>query len=165
MVIGTTGFDKDQLEMIKLASAAMPIVLSANMSIGMNVLFELVARAATLFNPVNMTIHDSHHRSKKDAPSGSAKTLGDVLAKSMNLDISEAAVYDGGANILEEEAMKKIFFTWRRSSAIIGDHTVFLGGIGEELRLSHSAHDREPFALGAIRAAKWIVNQNRDFIR
>ena len=159
MVIGTTGMKEPELRKIKEASTQIAIIHSSNMSLGLNVLVQLVGQAAKLLKPMNMTIDDAHHRHKKDAPSGSAKMLGEALASAMGLDFSKSAVFEGGLDIHEEEAKGKIFFNRRRSSEIVGEHTVFLGGWGEELRLGHAAHDRKPFAAGALQAAEWIIGK------
>ena len=142
MVIGTTGLSDAQQETLRAASKTVPIVFSPNMSVGVNVLFELAKTAAErLGSGYDIEVVEAHHRLKKDAPSGTAKRLADVLAA--------ARKTKGGA--IPVHAV--------RAGDIVGDHTVILAGPSERLELTHRAQSREVFAQGALRAAWFVVGQ------
>jgi len=141
MVIGTTGLSDAQLETLRLIAQAVPIVLSPNMSPGVNVLVELVQAAAQRLGEYDVEVVESHHKQKKDAPSGTAKRLAEVLAaarKRLPGTIPVHAV---------------------RAGDIVGDHTVIFAGPSERLELTHRAHTRDVFARGALRAARFVVEQ------
>ena len=139
MVIGTTGLSDAQLETLRLAAQAVPIVLSPNMSPGVNVLFELAQAAAQRLADYDVEIVESHHKQKKDAPSGTAKRLAEVLA---------------GAR---KQLPGAIPIHAVRAGDIVGDHTVIFAGLSERLELTHRAHNREVFARGALRAARFVA--------
>ena len=140
MVIGTTGFSDPQLDEIRSLSRRCAVVLSSNMSVGVNVLFQTVALAARVLKDSHRAaIHEAHHRHKKDAPSGTAKTL---------------------ARIIEEQTGKPVTdITSVREGEIIGDHRVIFENEEETLILEHNAKTRDIFARGALTAAKFIVNR------
>ena len=141
MVIGTTGLSDAQLETLRLAAQAIPIVLSPNMSPGVSVLCELAQAAAQRLGEYDVEIVESHHKQKKDAPSGTAKRLAEVLAaarKQLPGAIPVHAV---------------------RAGDIVGDHTVIFAGPSERLELTHRAHTRDVFAQGALRAARFVAEQ------
>ncbi len=155
-VIGTTGFSSKELEEIKSISKNAPIVLASNMSVGMNLLFKLVKDTAkTLGLDYNVEIIEAHHNLKKDAPSGSAKTLAEYAANGLDLNIEETGVY-GRQGITGERPKKEIGVHAVRGGDIVGDHTVLFAGPGERLELKHQAHSRDTFASGAVRAALWL---------
>ena len=142
MVIGTTGLSEAQLKILHDAAKTIPIVFSPNMSVGVNVLFELAQLAAErLGTAYDVEVIESHHKQKKDAPSGTAKRLAEVLASARQQPASAIPVHAV------------------RAGDIVGDHTVILAGPSERLELTHRAHSRDVFAQGALRAAQFIVKQ------
>ena len=142
MVIGTTGLSDAQRAILQEASNAIPIVYSPNMSLGVNVLFELARLAAErLGRAFDVEIVESHHRQKKDAPSGTAKRLMEVVASARGQQSRDIPVHAV------------------RAGDIVGDHTVILAGPAERLELTHRAHSREVFARGALKAAQFVVTQ------
>ncbi len=160
MVIGTTGLSDNDLEKIKKASEKIAIVQSPNMSVGVNVLFkisELVAKV--LGDDYDIEIVEAHHRFKKDAPSGTAVKLGQIVAAALGRDYKKVAKFER-CGMIGERTKEEIGMQTLRAGDIVGDHTVMFGGIGERLELTHRAHNRENFARGALRAAKWLKNKN-----
>jgi len=139
LVIGTTGHSQQQRKTIEQTAQSVPIVLASNFSVGVNVLFWLTQKAAELlgedFNP---QIAETHHTMKKDAPSGTAKTLADILRAVRNSEIPIQSIREGD---------------------VVGEHIVIFSGPGESLELRHRAANRGIFAGGALRAAKWIVDK------
>lgn len=159
MVIGTTGITGDILQEVKDLGGTIRSVMSPNMSVGVNVMFRLVKEMArVLGNDYDMEILEVHHRLKKDAPSGTAMRLAQILAETVNRDLEEAAVYERKGMIGERSKTEIGIQTWRAGD-ITGEHTVMFGGIGERLELTHRAHNRDNFARGALRAAAWVVHQ------
>ncbi len=160
MVIGTTGFDREQLTQIeKMAKEAFPCVLSPNMSMGVNLLFKLVEEAAkVLKDEYDVEIVEIHHRMKKDAPSGTAVKLGQVIAQALGRDYEKVAVFER-KGITGERTKDEIGMQTLRAGDVVGEHTVIFGGMGERIELIHRAHSRENFARGALRAAKWLVSK------
>ncbi len=156
IVIGTTGFSSDQLEEIKKLSLSMPVVLAPNMSIGVNVLFKLVEYTAKLLgDEFDVEIIEAHHRFKKDAPSGTALKIGQLIAEAMGRNFSEVAVYER-KGFTGERSRNEIGMQTIRAGDIVGEHTVIFASLGERIEITHRAHNRDNFARGAIRAAKWI---------
>lgn len=159
IVIGTTGFQETELQTIKEASKKIPIVLAPNMSVGVNVLFKLVQEATQyLHNSFDIEILESHHRHKKDAPSGTAVKLGQLAAE------SSARSYPQDANFHREgicgpRTEKEIGMQTLRGGDVVGEHTVFYYGEGERIEISHRATDRKIFADGAVKAAIWLNEQ------
>ena len=141
LVIGTTGHSQEQRRMIQEAAQSLPIVFAPNFSVGVNVLFWLTRKAAELlerdFDP---EIIETHHKMKKDAPSGTAKTLAEILKA-------------------EQKNQNEIPIQSIREGEVVGEHTVIFSGPGERIELTHRAASREIFARGALRAAKWIVGR------
>ena len=159
MVIGTTGIAGEDLKGIEKLARKIRCVMSPNMSVGVNVMFRIVAEmAGILGNDYDIEILEAHHRLKKDAPSGTAMRLAGILAEATERDLSKVAVYER-RGITGERGNKEIGIQTLRAGDITGDHTVMFGGIGERLELTHRAHNRDNFARGAVRAAKWIVTQ------
>ncbi len=139
LVIGTTGHSPQQRKTIEETAHSLPIVLASNFSVGVNVLFWLTQKAAELLgSDFNPEIVETHHKMKKDAPSGTAKTLAEILKAVRNSKIPIQSIREGD---------------------VVGEHTVIFKGAGECLELTHRAANRGIFALGALRAAKWIVDK------
>jgi 4-hydroxy-tetrahydrodipicolinate reductase len=139
LVIGTTGHSQQQRKTIEETAHSVPIVLASNFSVGVNVLFWLTQKAAELLgSDFNPEIVETHHKMKKDAPSGTAKTLAEILKAVRNSEIPIESIRQGD---------------------VVGEHTIIFSGVGESLELTHRAENRGIFALGALRAAKWIVNK------
>lgn len=164
MVIGTTGFDKSQLAEIEaLAISAFPCVLSPNMSMGVNLLFKLVEEAAkVLKDEYDVEILEIHHKMKKDAPSGTAVKLGQIIANALGREYEKVAVFER-KGITGERSKEEIGMQTLRAGDVVGEHTVIFGGMGERIELIHRAHSRENFARGALRAAKWVIDKPAGF--
>lgn len=159
MVIGTTGMGGDVLREITDMAKTIRCVISPNMSVGVNVMFRIAGEMARLLgDEYDMEILEVHHRLKKDAPSGTAMRLAQVLCASTGRDLGKVAVYERKGLIGERTGDEIGIQTWRAGD-ITGEHTVMFGGIGERLELIHRAHNRDNFARGAVRAALWIVAQ------
>jgi len=160
IVVGTTGFDPRQTAQIKRLSRRTPALLSANTSLGVNVLVSLLGTAAKLLgDDYDVEIVEAHHRFKKDAPSGTALALGRAITGALNRDLDKVGIY-GRKGIIGERSKKEIAVLSVRAGDIVGEHTVIFGGIGERLEFIHRAHSRDTFAHGAIRAARWLSRQN-----
>ncbi len=158
VVIGTTGFISEQKEKIEDAAKVIPIVMSPNMSVGVNILFKLVEEVAKLIPDYDIEIVELHHNKKKDAPSGTAAKLAEVAATAIGKNISEVGVY-GRKTLLGERRKDEIGILSVRAGDIVGDHTVYFAGSGERIELTHRAHSRETLAAGAVRAAKWLIGK------
>lgn len=159
MVIGTTGFSSGQLNELRNLGRQIPCVFSPNMSLGVNLLFTLVEQATkTLGAEFDIEIVESHHRAKKDAPSGTANKLADIAAHTLNRKLSEVAVY-GRKGITGERTKEAIGIHAVRGGDVVGEHTVYFYGVGERVELTHRASSRDTFALGALRAAKFVVDK------
>jgi 4-hydroxy-tetrahydrodipicolinate reductase len=159
IVIGSTGFSKDQLDIIMNYAQKIPCVLSPNMSVGVNVCFKVLADLAkTLGNDFDVEIVEAHHRLKKDAPSGTAVRMGEVVANALGRDYRKAAKYHR-EGITGERTKEEIGMQTIRGGDIVGEHTVYFIGMGERIELTHRAHTRDMFARGAVRAAKWVVGK------
>lgn len=158
-VIGTTGFSPDQRANIEDLSKSIRCVMSPNFSVGVNIMYELIARAAPLLGPdYDIEIFEAHHRFKKDAPSGTALRMAEVLAKSLKKDPGEVCVYSR-KGIIGERKSSEIGLQAIRAGDIVGEHTVIFGGLGERLEITHRAHSRDNFARGALRAARWVLHK------
>jgi 4-hydroxy-tetrahydrodipicolinate reductase len=159
IVMATTGFSSDQLAEIKRLSRRAPTVLSANTSLGVNVLISVLGKAAKMLGEdYDIEIVEAHHRFKKDAPSGTALALGRSVANALNRDLDQIGI-SGRKGIVGERSKKEIALLSVRAGDIVGEHTVIFGGIGERLEFIHRAHSRDTFARGAIRAAQWLAKQ------
>ena len=159
VVIATTGFNSAQLAEIKRLAKRTPVLLSANTSLGVNVLVALLGKAAKMLgDDYDVEIVEAHHRFKKDAPSGTALALGRAVAQALDRDLDKAAV-NGRKGIVGERGKKEIALLSVRAGDIVGEHTVIFGGIGERLEFIHRAHSRDTFARGAIRAAQWLAGR------
>ena len=159
IVIATTGFNSKQLAEIKRLSRRTPTLLSANTSLGVNVLIWLLGKAAKMLgDDYDVEIIEAHHRFKKDAPSGTALALGRAIANALDRDLDKVGV-NGRKGIIGGRSTKEIALLSVRAGDIVGEHTVIFGGIGERLEFIHRAHSRDTFARGAIRAAQWLVKR------
>jgi 4-hydroxy-tetrahydrodipicolinate reductase len=159
IVIGTTGFSKEQLGVINQCVQRIPCVLSPNMSIGVNLCFKVLAEIArTIGEDYDMEIVEAHHRMKKDAPSGTAMKMAQVIAKAVNRNLDEVGVYER-KGVIGERSKKEIGIQTLRGGDIVGEHTVMFAGKGERIEIIHRAHSRDTFAAGAVRAAKWIIGK------
>jgi 4-hydroxy-tetrahydrodipicolinate reductase len=158
-VIATTGFSPKQLAEIKRLARRTPTLLSANTSLGVNVLVSLVAKTAQMLGEdYDVEIIEAHHRFKKDAPSGTAIALGRSVANALKRDLDKVAI-NGRKGIVGERGKKEIALLSVRAGDIVGEHTVIFGGIGERIELIHRAHSRDTFARGALRAAQWLARR------
>jgi 4-hydroxy-tetrahydrodipicolinate reductase len=161
IVIGTTGLNQKQLDEIKKLSRKSRILISANMSLGVNLLVSLLGKvAATLGDDYDVEIVEAHHRFKKDAPSGTALAMAQAIAKALKRDLDQAGVC-GRKGIVGERTKQEIGLLSVRAGDIVGEHTVIFGGLGERIEFIHRAHSRETFARGALRAAQWLVKQKK----
>jgi 4-hydroxy-tetrahydrodipicolinate reductase len=159
MVIGTTGFTPAQLDEIARLSQHVPCVMSANMSIGVNILLSLAGRIAKLLaGSFDIEIIEAHHNQKKDAPSGTAVMLAEAIAKATNRTLSANAAY-GRYGIVGPRPKEEIGIHAIRGGDIAGDHTILFAGQGERIEITHRAHSRDNFARGALLAAQYIVEQ------
>lgn len=160
MVIGTTGFDDAQKTALANSVASIAVCQASNFSTGVNLCFTLLDMAAkVLGDDVDVEIYEAHHRHKVDAPSGTALSMGQVVADALGRDLSKVAVYgrEGQTGARERET---IGFATVRAGDIVGDHTVMFCADGERVEITHKASSRMSFARGAVRAAKWLSEQS-----
>ncbi len=162
VVIGTTGLSDEEIARVRKAAEKVPIVLSPNMSIGVNVLFQIAGETAGKLKGYDVEIIEVHHNRKKDAPSGTAKRLGQIVADATGRDISRDAVY-GRQGIVGERKPNEIGLHAARAGDIVGEHTVIFAGPGERIELTHRAHSRNTFASGALRAARFAATAPAGF--
>jgi len=159
IVIGTTGHSDEARSEIVGFRSQIPIVLSSNFSTGVNALFWLTRKAAEILGPgFDLEIVEMHHRLKRDAPSGTAKTLAEILADVRGRQL-EKVLRHGRSGIPGERTSEEIGMHSIRGGDTVGDHTVIFANQGERVELTHKASSRETFATGALRAAAWVVNQ------
>ncbi len=160
IVIGATGIGGEQLDRIREAAAKTAIVLSPNMSVGVNLMFRVASDVARILgDEYDVEIVETHHRFKKDAPSGTAVKLAEVVASALGRKMDEVGVY-GRKGLVGERSGKEIGIFSVRAGDVVGDHTVVFGGIGERIEITHRAHSRETFARGAVRAAAWLLGKS-----
>jgi len=139
LVLGTTGLNDAQIKKVEEASKVVPVVFSPNMSVGVNILFTMLPEIAKKLGPdYNIEIVEAHHKTKKDAPSGTAKKFGQILANTTGREIPTHAI---------------------RLGDIVGDHTIIFCGNSERIEIKHQAHSRDLFAVGALKAAKWVMGK------
>lgn len=156
IVIGSTGFTAEQLARARELATTVPCLITPNMSMGVNVLFKVVADVARMLgDDFDVEIIEAHHRFKKDAPSGTAVRLAQVVADALARDLEEVGVYER-KGLIGERTRKEIGVQTIRAGDIVGEHTIMFGGLGERIEITHKAHSRDNFARGAIRAALWI---------
>jgi len=160
MVVGTTGFSPQQKAQLGAAAQHLGIVFAPNMSVGVNLTFKLLEMASkVLSHGYDIEIIEAHHRHKVDAPSGTALGMGEVIAKTLGRDLSQCAVY-GREGVTGERDPSTIGFATVRGGDIVGDHTVLFAGVGERIEITHKASSRATFALGALRAARFLQNNH-----
>jgi len=159
LVIGTTGHSDADAEVIRALQKTIPIVWASNFSTGVNTLFWLTRKAAEILGPeFDLEVVEMHHRLKKDAPSGTAKSLAEILADVRKLQLNQAARH-GREGIVGERTKNEIGVHSVRGGDVVGDHTVIFANVGERVELTHKASSRDTFANGALRAAQWAVQQ------
>lgn len=159
LVLGTTGHSEVEKSSILRAIASIPVVWSSNYSTGVNALFWLTRKATEILGPgFDLEVVEMHHRLKKDAPSGTATTLAEILASVRGLQL-EDALRHGREGIVGQRTSSEIGMHSLRGGDVVGDHTVIFAAPGERVELTHKASSRETFANGALRAAKWVVQQ------
>jgi 4-hydroxy-tetrahydrodipicolinate reductase len=159
MVIGTTGLDEGQKAALIDGAKHIPIVFAANYSVGVNLMLNLVRRAAAVMaDTADIEIVEAHHRFKKDAPSGTAMAIGEAIADEIGRDLSKCAVYGREGDTGEREH-DTIGFATVRAGDVVGEHTALFADIGERLEITHKASSRLTFAKGAVKAANWLVDK------
>jgi len=170
IVIGTTGFEKEQIEKIKEIAKEIPVFLSPNMSLGVNLFFEIIKYATRILKNYEIEIKEIHHHFKKDSPSGTAKKIAEIICNERKLKIDEILKY-GRRGIMGERKFEEIGIHSLRIGDIVGEHYVYFGGTGEIIEISHRCYNRESFALGALSAVKYIYKKEKglygmeDFIK
>lgn len=163
MVIGTTGLSGEAVKIIESCSGKIPCVLAPNMSVGVNLLLKVLKDVAqVLGDDYDVEVIEAHHRLKKDAPSGTALRIAQVLADALGRNLEETAVYSR-KGIVGERTKKEIGMQTIRAGDIVGEHTVLFGGIGERIEITHKASSRDTFASGALKAAMWVWKQPPGF--
>ncbi len=161
MVIGTTGLDDVQKECINKATEDIAIVFAPNMSIGVNLCLKLLEMVAQVIGEESdIEIIESHHRQKKDAPSGTALRMGEVIADTLGRNLKECAVY-GREGVTGGRDKNTIGFETIRAGDIVGEHTVMFASAGERVEITHKATSRKTFASGAVRAAQWLADKDK----
>ena len=159
VVIGTTGVTKDITEEIKSYAQKVPCVFAPNMSVGVNLLLKVLTDVAkVLGDDYDIEIIEAHHRLKKDAPSGTAMKMAQVIAEALGRNLEETAVYTR-KGLIGERTKKEIGIQTIRAGDIVGEHTVLFGGLGERIEITHKASSRDRFARGALKAALWVHKQ------
>lgn len=162
LVIGTTGFSTSESGKIDAASKRFPIVISPNMSVGVNVLLKVLEKVAGVMgDEYDMEIVEAHHKHKKDAPSGTALKMGEVMAAAVGSSLNEIGVFER-SGIIGERKAGTIGIQTLRGGDIVGEHTAMFCGSGERLEITHKATSRQIFANGAIRAAKWVADKKNN---
>jgi 4-hydroxy-tetrahydrodipicolinate reductase len=158
-VIGSTGFSPGQIEEVRSLAEKIPCVLSPNMAVGVNVMFKVVGDLAKILgSDYDVEVIEAHHRLKKDAPSGTAMKIGQVIAGALGRDLEKDGVF-ARKGIIGERKHNEIGMQTIRAGDIVGEHTVIFAGAGERLEFIHRAHSRDNFARGAMRDALWVVKQ------
>ncbi len=160
IVIGTTGFNDEQSKSIANSAKNIRIVSAPNMSVGVNLMWKLLETASRVIGEQSdIEIIETHHRHKKDAPSGTALKMGEVIADTLGRDLEKCAVY-GREGITGERDRETIGFSTIRAGDVIGDHTALFATLGERFEITHKSSSRMTYANGAMRAALWLVDQN-----
>lgn len=159
MVIGTTGFDEAGKQQIQQAANKIGIVFASNYSVGVNLVFKLLEKAAKVMGDYcDIEVIEAHHRHKVDAPSGTALSMGEHIAKGLGVELKQHAVF-AREGITGERKRDEIGFATIRAGDVVGEHTVWFADEGERVEISHKASSRMTFANGAVRAAKWLQSQ------
>ncbi len=160
MVIGTTGFDAEGKAEIARAAESVPVVFAPNMAVGVNAVFKLLENAARILSEgYDIEVIEAHHRFKVDAPSGTALRMGEVVAHELGRDLEACAVY-GREGYTGERKPETIGFSTVRGGDVVGDHTVLFAGIGERIEITHKSGSRMPYALGSLRAARFLQGRS-----
>lgn len=155
-VIGTTGFDAAGKAAIAEIARHIPVVFAPNMAVGVNAVFRLLEVAARILSEgYDVEVIEAHHRFKVDAPSGTALRMGEVVARELGRSLDECAIY-GREGHTGERKGETIGFSTIRGGDVVGDHTVLFAGIGERIEITHKSGSRMPYALGAMRAARFL---------
>lgn len=163
IIIGTTGFTEEQKKAIDEYASTIPIVMAPNYSVGVNLMFKLLEKAAKVMGDYcDIEVVEAHHRHKVDAPSGTALGMGEAIAGAMGNKLSDVAVY-AREGITGERDRNEIGFATIRAGDIIGEHTAIFADIGERVEITHKASSRTTFANGAVRAAVWLAEQPSGF--
>lgn len=158
LVIGTTGHTDDERAAIAEAAKRIPIVFASNFSVGVNTLFWLTQKATRILKDYDIEIVEMHHRHKLDAPSGTARTLAEVVCKETGLDYATDVAH-GRQGLVGERPQRQIGMHSLRGGDVVGDHTVMYATDGERVELTHKASSRMTFASGAVRAAVWLADK------
>jgi len=155
-VIGTTGFDAAGKAAIARAAEVIPVVFAPNMAVGVNAVFKLLEVAARILSEgYDVEVIEAHHRFKVDAPSGTALRMGEVVARELGRDLDHCAIY-GREGVTGERKAETIGFSTIRGGDVVGDHTVLFAGIGERIEITHKSGSRMPYAIGSLRAARFL---------
>ncbi|WP_394127529.1 4-hydroxy-tetrahydrodipicolinate reductase [Vibrio hepatarius] len=163
IVIGTTGFSDEERAQIDEIAKQVPVVMAPNYSVGVNLVFKLLEKAAKVMGDYcDVEIVEAHHRHKVDAPSGTAIGMGEAIAGAMGNQLSDVAVY-AREGITGERTKDEIGFATIRAGDIIGEHTAMFADIGERVEITHKATDRMTFANGAVKAAVWLKQKPAGF--
>lgn len=160
IVIGTTGLNEEQKTELAKAAEEVPVVFASNMSVGVNLVFKLLETAARIMeSDADIEIIEAHHRNKVDAPSGTALTMGEIVADALGRELNECAVYgrEGVTGVRDRET---IGFATVRAGDVIGDHTVLFAAEGERVEITHKASSRVIYARGALRAIRFLGDKN-----
>ncbi len=159
MVIGTTGLDAAGKHAIGMAAKKVAIVFAPNMGVGVNAMLKLLEQAARILHDgYDVEVIDTHHKHKIDAPSGTALKMGEVIAEARGQRLADVALYAREGEVGERKA-DTIGFSSVRGGDVIGDHTVLFAGIGERIEITHKASSRMPYALGSMRAARFLTGR------
>jgi 4-hydroxy-tetrahydrodipicolinate reductase len=159
MVIGTTGLSAEGKAAIADAARSIPVVFAPNMAVGVNAVFKLLEVAARILDEgYDVEVIEAHHRLKIDAPSGTALRMGEVVAKELGRNLDECAIY-GREGVTGERKSETIGFSTIRGGDVVGDHTVLFAGIGERIEITHKSGSRMPYALGSLRASRFLAGR------
>jgi len=159
IVIGSTGFSEEQMKEIRKLSKKTPVVLAPNMSVGVNLLLKVLGQIASVLDEdYDIDIVETHHRHKKDAPSGTALKMAQVVAAARGKNLDKVGVFSRHGNIGERKR-GEIGVQTLRVGDVVGEHTVIFGTMGERIEVTHKASSRDVFARGAVRAAKWVADK------
>ncbi len=163
LVIGTTGFSEEEKAEIERAAKVIPIIMAPNYSVGVNLVFKLLEKAAKVMGDYcDIEILEAHHRHKVDAPSGTALGMGEAIAKAMGNNLNDVAVRSRDG-IIGERTKNEIGFATIRAGDIVGEHTAMFADLGERIEITHKATDRMTFSNGAVKAAVWLADKPAGF--
>lgn len=159
MVIGSTGFTPGDIAVVRELAGNIPVVQAPNMSVGINVVLRLLADVAKILgDDFDVEISETHHRMKKDSPSGTAMKMGEIVSGALGRDFSKVANFHR-QGMCGERTGEEIGVHSIRGGDIVGEHSVYFIGMGERIEITHRAHTRDMFSRGAVRAAKWLVGR------